>query len=190
MDCTEFIFRFSEYYDRPVEQQGAGPMEAHLETCASCRRYHRVVTEGGQLLRSLPRPGVPSDFRPRLQHRIYHIDDEAVISRSSASGTTGATALGMAVLLTLAAWSPTMKDGPAETTASAEPVEVLEPRQTEPPTAPTFFPLPASVLNTQADLRNLQDLWGRQHSHSLLYEYSLLSSARSRDRTPLRQTGL
>jgi hypothetical protein len=188
MDCSEFIARFSDYYDRSMGQDVAGPMEAHLNGCASCRRYHRVVREGGQMLRSLPRPDLPADFRPRLQHRIYHVDDEAVLPRSSGSGTTGATAFAMAVLLTLAAWTPTIKDAPTSVTLSPDLAETFEDPVTSSEPSPERLFQPASVLTEGPP--EVKGLWNQTHSHSLLYEYSLLSTDRTRQRIRLRQTGL
>lgn len=188
MDCSEFIARFSDYYDRSGTVDETGAMEAHLESCGSCRRYHRVVTRGGQLLRSLPRPTVRPDFRPRLQHRIYHLEDEAVLSPASGSGTTAVTAVAMAVLLTLAAWTPAVtldrgEVGPlpdiADTFRRPLPERAAEPA--------SLFP-PASVA-TPRPFRE-RGLWSATHSHSLLYEYSLLSTERSRERAQLRQMGL
>lgn len=188
MDCSEFIARFSEYYDRRTQDDAAGPMEAHLETCDSCRRYHRVVSQAGQLLRSLPRPSVSADFRPRLQHRIYHVEDERVLPSSSGSGVTATTALAMAVLVAFAAWTPAMRSGASEPAQDPELAASLDgtPAPTGPDPAELFQP--TSVLQ----VRHAQDggLWTQTHTHSLLYEYSLLSRERPRATVQIRQTGL
>ena len=184
MDCSEFITGFSDYYDRRTDELDAGAMEAHLDTCPSCRRYHAVVTQGGQLLRSLPSPAIRQDFRPRLEHRIYHVQDEAALSRSASSGTTGVTALAMAVLLTVAAWTPVVREVPPE--AAAPPV-VLDPVT---PIRPEFA-APRSLFDEpppQPDVPLTRPgLW--VDSHSLLYEYSALS-AKYRQTVELRRTGL
>jgi len=174
MDCSEFISRFSDYYDSRSESGEAGPMEAHLESCVSCRRYHRVVTRGGQLLRALPRPSVGSDFRPRLQHRIYHVEDEAALSTAGSSGTTGATALAMAILLTLAAWTPSIRDSAPE--VALPPLLVGAPGPSAPSFASpgTLFLRPTSILERSMPRSSPpQGLW--MHSHSMLYQYSPLS---------------
>lgn len=195
MDCREFIARFSEYYDGMGEADETGPMEAHLETCSSCRRYHRVVTRGGQILRSLPTPELPTDFEPRLQHRIYHVADEAALARTVSSGTTGATAFAMAVLLTAVAWSPTMKEAGPPT--ELVPVDVQSPDPGPSAgggggavlapdfTAPRSLFGPLNVLTDGHPAETGQSLW--VHTHSLLYEYSPLSEKYRQD-TRLRRT--
>jgi hypothetical protein len=201
MDCREFIARFSEYYDGTGGADETGRMEAHLEVCASCRRYHRIVTKGGQLLRSLPSPELPPDFEPRLQHRIYHVADEAALARTVSSGTTGATAFAMALLLTAVAWSPSMKDtGPAaDLTPILTPIEVPSVDPFGPSAAggggatltPEFnaprslFGPPNRLTGDQQQPESGQRLW--VHTHSLLYEYSPLSEKYRQD-TRLRRT--
>lgn len=195
MDCPEFIARFSEYYDGTGGADETGRMEAHLAACSSCRRYHRIVSKGGQLLRSLPTPELPPDFEPRLQHRIYHVADEAALARTVSSGTTGATAFAMAMLLTAVAWSPTMKDAgptleltPVETQL-ADPFEpsaggggaTLAPEFNAPP---SLFRPPNQLTGGQQQEAG-QRLW--VHTHSLLYEYSPLSDKYRQD-TRLRRT--
>jgi len=173
MNCSEFITRFSEYYDGGDDGQDGAAMEAHLEACPSCRRYHRIVSKGGQMLRALPKPAMPTDFRGRLQHRIYHVEDEAALAQPVSSGTTGATALAMAVLVSLAAWTPTVTD-------SAPTVEVA-PIVVQTPLVPTsaFTPPGSTPLLSQPPLFKTgstpsgQRLW--VNSHSLMYEYSPLS---------------
>jgi hypothetical protein len=197
MDCPGFIARFSDYYDGTGGADETGLMEAHLEACASCRRYHRVVTKGGQLLRSLPTPEVPPDFEPRLQHRIYHVADEAALARTVSSGTTGATAFAMAVLLTAVAWSPTMKEAGPPTELAPVDVQSTDPfgpsaaggggaTLTPDFNAPRSLFGPLSVLTgVQQPVESSQRLW--VHTHSLLYEYSPLSEKYRQD-TRLRRT--
>jgi hypothetical protein len=171
MNCSEFIAGFSEYYDGR-DGSPDDSMRAHLEECVSCRRYHRVVTRGGQLLRELPPPSVPPDFHPRLQHRIYHVEDEAVLTRPVGSGTTGATALAMAILLTVVAWSPSV-------TGSAPTVELPPIVAQAPVTLRSLTPVGTGLSPRPSVLdlgpsRDGQRLW--VNTHSLLYEYSPLSA--------------
>lgn len=180
MNCSEFMARFSDFYDRGADCEDGEMCEAHLASCASCRRYEEVVRGGVNLLRSLTDAEIPEDFHLRLQHRLFHIDEEQAIARggSSASGTTTVTALAMAVLIVLVAWSPSMLAGDPEFQLPA--IVINEPA---PRTAPRLMPAP--VLQPRNS--GLQDraLWN--HSHSLLFEYSPLSD---RNRTPLVRTGL
>lgn len=199
MDCREFIARFSEYYDGTGGAAETGAMEAHLDECSSCGRYHKVVTKGGQLLRALPAPELPADFEPRLQHRIYHIADEAALARTVSSGTTGATAFAMALLLTAVAWSPTMKDEgsgvelvPVEV-QSADPFGAGVAGGGGPAVAPdlsaprSLFGPPNLLIGDQQPTDGSQRLW--VHTHSLLYEYSPLSEKYRQD-PELRRTDL
>jgi hypothetical protein len=173
MNCSEFIAHFSEYYDGGDDGQRNASMEAHLEACASCRRYHRVVSRGGQMLRALPKPPVPTDFRGRLQHRIYHIEDGVVLARPVSSGTTGVTTLAMAVLVSLAAWTPTVTD--SAPMVEVAPIVVQTPFAPVPAFAfPGSSPLlrPSTLLNAGSPPSGHR-LWA--NTHSLMYEYSPLS---------------
>lgn len=140
MDCAELLATFSDYRDRRLDPDERARIDEHLERCASCRRYRRVVDRGVLALRRLPVQPVPDDFRPRLQHRIFHLeDDEALNRRSSTSGTSGTAAVTMAVLLALAAWGPAIHDEPAAVTL---PPIVVEERSAPPAEAG----LPASAF--------------------------------------------
>lgn len=178
----EFVARFSEYLD------GAGPGEflraarEHEASCSSCARYRRVVEEGAALLRESPSVPVREDFRPRLQHRLYHVDEDVSFRRRVSSGTTALTAFGMAVLLTVAAWSPTLRREPV---VELEPIVVTQPphRSARPVSRfgrDLFLPVP----NTRGWSRSLWD-----DAHQLLYEYSPVQR-RYREHSLLRQTGL
>lgn len=114
MDCSEFLDRFSELEDGLAGREAQEAAEAHLAGCGECRRYRKVFRRGAELLRSLEAPSVPDDFRPRLQHRIYHVEDAQALDRSGSSGTTVVTALGMVALLSAVAWSPAMRSGVPE----------------------------------------------------------------------------
>lgn len=108
MTCPDFIEGFSRYVDGVASASFGEEAERHLEACGDCRRYVEVYQRGRALLRSFPEVEVDEDFRPRLRHRLYHIEDRDVLEPGGASGsaTTAVTALGMAMLLVLAAWSP------------------------------------------------------------------------------------
>ena len=109
MDCSDFRDRFSDYLDGTAEPSFLGEGDAHLAACASCSRYQDVVTRGSELLRGMPDVAVSEDFLPRLQHRIYHLEDAPALAHASAgSGTTVATAIGIALVLAVVAWSPAL----------------------------------------------------------------------------------
>jgi hypothetical protein len=129
------------------------------------------------MLRALPQLPVPSDFRNRLQHRIYHIEDEVALARPVSSGTTGATALGMAILVSLAAWTPAVTDStPVAEVAPIVPIVV--PSSSAP--LPLFEPSGSFLLRPAASLHTSPSpsasggrLW--VNTHTLMYEYSPLS---------------
>lgn len=108
MNCTEVVNSFTEYLDGNVSRDEAAAIEAHLEGCRSCVRYRNVLVHGSHVLRSLPQPELREDFEPRLQHRLYHVDDERALA---SSGTPAMTVLGIALLLTAVAWSPALFTG-------------------------------------------------------------------------------
>lgn len=141
MDCSDFLSLFSEYYDGSVGAELRARMDGHLQGCSSCRRYVVVVDRGTDLLRSLPEVPVPSDFEPRLRHRIYHLADSDALGRSAVSSRVSAFAVAaIALLLGLAAWSPLLSDGVPEVTLP--PIVVTE----APERRPELRVSPASFL--------------------------------------------
>ena len=115
MDCSEFLSRFSEFYDAPQEAPVRKEAEAHLAACGKCARYQEVVTRSVALLHVMPRPELAESFRPRLQHRLFHLDEGGSAARpGKASAIPAATVLGMAILLTAVAWSPMIGGGVPE----------------------------------------------------------------------------
>lgn len=125
MTCTEFVEGFSGYYDGTAPETLIEEAEQHLEGCPTCRRYRHVMARGAALLRALPEPEVVEDFAPRLQHRIYHVDQEASLRSHTSSGTTALAVVGMAVLLAAAAWSPALRS--VVPTVELEPIVVSRP---------------------------------------------------------------
>jgi hypothetical protein len=100
MDCREFLDNYSDYLDRRLESRPLSEYRDHLRNCPSCGRYDRTVQKGLRVVRDLTPPAPAPDFKPRLQHRIFHVQDE--ISRSSgwrAGLTTGIAAALAGVLL-------------------------------------------------------------------------------------------
>lgn len=164
MDCNGFRERFSEYYDG--EAADAGVFEQHLTECASCRRYTETVTRSLALLRAIPGVAVCEDFRPRLQHRIYHIQEKLARRRRGAPFTRLGVAFAATILLALAVWGPELVQ---ETPQVALPPIVVS----EPPSPRTAAP---SATVRYRNIRLLDssldgdDLWSRA-----LYEYSHLS---------------
>src|SRR5689334_9522935 len=126
MTCSEFQDRFSDYYDGTGEPSFLGDAGAHLADCPGCRRYHAVVSEGSRILRSAPRVTVSEDFFPRLQHRIFHLEDGPALGHAEAgSGTTVSAAVAIAALIALAAWSPALMRPPE---VQLDPIVVSRPK--------------------------------------------------------------
>jgi anti-sigma factor RsiW len=177
MNCSDFVTRFTDYLDGSVPADEVREMDEHLEGCDSCRRYKTVVEHGASVLRSLPAPELREDFAPRLQHRLYHVQEERVLPDHVASRAPALTVLGIAVVLTAVAWSPLLRSG--------DPVIELEPIVVDhAPPAPLRI-LPASMPGSAS----VPDLQGRLWDNTRLYEYSPLSR-RYEDRMRPRQVGL
>jgi anti-sigma factor RsiW len=182
MTCSEFVERFTDFLDGEGSEAFHAEAEAHMEACSGCRRYHQVMVQGRAVLRSLPEATVPEDFQPRLQHRLYHVDDEAALSAHAASGATVFTVLGMSMLLTALAWSPTLR--PSAPVVEIPPIVVSEPPLRMRPV--NALPADAAILRP-AWARRGTDLW--DDAQALLYEYSPLQQ-RYRENTPPRRAGL
>jgi hypothetical protein len=85
-------------------------MEAHLAGCPSCARYDRVVSEGVEELLGVGELEPSYDFLPRLQHRLYNMEEEAARwSRRDRSGTSVGFVALLALLIAAAAWLPLMR---------------------------------------------------------------------------------
>jgi len=168
MNCSDFVARITDYLDGSATREESEVLDAHLEACASCRRYKAVVEHGASLLRSLPQPELKEDFEPRLRHRIYHLDDLRHLSDHAASGTPALSVLGIALVLTAVAWAPTLR-GDA-------PVVELDPIVVD--RAPVRSPARSGVRPSSGYVRpaSLMDLDRRLwDNRTILYEYSPLS---------------
>lgn len=132
MVCKEFIERYTEYVDGAVAAAERRRFDAHLDGCGACRRYERVLTRGLAVWRSLPRATTSPDFLPRLQHRLYHVDEPPKRSWRGQLGRAAVIAVASAGLFTLGVSNgsqpmlvevqlPTMLvDVPAETVAERQ----------------------------------------------------------------------
>ena len=188
MECSEFLSRFSEFYDAPPEtrfrQQEAQlrqQVETHLEQCEKCARYARAVASGVAVFQTLPRIQLSESFRPTLEHRLLHLEDEnALVRAAGASAVPALTAVSMAIILAIVAWSQTL----GRTTAEVElaPIVVSDPPSPEPASlvgTRRFTPRePALVLK--------EGLWS--DPNALLYQYSPMRE-RYQSEDFLRQTG-
>lgn len=105
MDCDQFLEGYSDYRDDWLDPGERERFEAHMEACESCARYDRVVQRGLEILRDLPEVTPSSDFLPRLQHRIYHIEDGIPLRSAHPGGSAALVAVAAVGLLALA-WLP------------------------------------------------------------------------------------
>lgn len=164
MTCVDFIEGFSDYVDGRGAPDFVERARSHRDACPRCRRYEEVFLRGRELLRATEVPEVPEDFGPRLQHRLYHVDDERALGRSSSS--SAAALLSIAALLLVAAWSPSLFGEPEVELA---PIVVSRPA---PRPLRIRFPMPSLLpppSPTALDLDG-RDLW---HTPSaLLLEYA------------------
>jgi len=176
MNCSEVVGLFTEYLDGSTSSDETATIENHLKACPSCVRYRNVVVHGGDLLRALPEPELREDFKPRLQHRLFHVDDERALGAHAASGAPAMTVLGIALLLTAVAWSPTIFAG--------APVVQLAPIVVD--RAPERSPFraastPPGTFSSKTDELD-EGLW----ENTLLYDYTPLSQRYDR-RTRVRR---
>jgi hypothetical protein len=81
MDCDTFLDGHSDFRDGLLTLPDRVAFEAHLRECDHCARYDRVVDKGVRVLRARPELEVSDDFMDRLQHRLYHVDDEMAAAR-------------------------------------------------------------------------------------------------------------
>jgi len=105
MDCEKFIDRYTEYRDGLLSAGEQARFEQHLKGCPSCRRYGRVLTRGLALWRGLPPATTSPDFTPRLQHRLYHVDDAGKLSPRQHLGSAALVAVASVGLLAVT-WLP------------------------------------------------------------------------------------
>ena len=181
MTCKEFVERFSDYHDGAATEAQIREAEDHMASCHSCRRYRDVVARGAALLRSLPEPDVREDFVHRLQHRLYHVDEEAALHRHTTSGTNALAVFGVLLILTAVAWSPAFRQG--------APVVELAPIVVNRPPVARVRPATFSALSTARRTSTFGNsgLWG--DAHLLMFEYSRLAR-RYGHGSAFRQAGL
>lgn len=105
MDCGTFLDGYSDFRDGLLTLPDRVAFEAHLRECASCARYDRVVDGGAKVLRGLPELEVSDDFMERLQHRLWHEQDDmaAARARRARRSSRRVAAAGVAAVASIAA---------------------------------------------------------------------------------------
>lgn len=109
MTCEQFLARYSEFVDNRMALPDAARMRRHARECESCAGYHRVVSEGRDLLDDLERVEPSPDFRERLEHRLAGTRAAAIPAARRAAPGALAT-LSIAALIAAIAWSPLLRD--------------------------------------------------------------------------------
>ncbi len=105
MRCTEFLEAYSEYLDGRMPRREREGHERHVGECRHCRRYDRVVRRGLALYKTMPQVHASPDFGPRLQHRLFHIDDAGRLTTRRHLGSAALVAVASVGFLALA-WLP------------------------------------------------------------------------------------
>ena len=182
MEWSEFLSRFSDFYDAPPESRLRRQVEAHLEHCEKCARYERAVASGAALLRESPRIEPSESFRPALEHRLFHLEDENTLARAAGSSAVPLlTAVGIAIVLAIIAWSPTLGRSTAQ--VALAPIIVTGPPSPEPALLPVVT---GGLAPLEPALSLTKELWS--DPNALLYEYSPMRE-RYRAEGRLRRTG-
>lgn len=71
MRCSQFLTLYSDFRDGCIrDPRLKRRVNHHVRSCQRCARYHRAVSEGVQLLRSLADPEPSEAFRPGLRKRL------------------------------------------------------------------------------------------------------------------------
>lgn len=91
MECEEFLQDFSDFFDAEFEKHPPQEYKEHLETCAWCGEYDRVMRGGLRLVRELDAPEPVPDMMLRLQRSfLSHRDRSAAIAvYAKAAGMAG-----------------------------------------------------------------------------------------------------
>ena len=103
MECEEFLQSFSDYLDAEFEKHPRDEYTQHIEVCAECGEYDRVMRRGLRLVRELDMPEPVPDFMPRLQRNVLaHRDrSEVVAAYAKAAGIAGLTFTGVMLLASM-----------------------------------------------------------------------------------------
>ncbi len=125
MTCEHFLESYSDYVDGLLDESAATACEAHAEACASCSRYSRVMQEAVGLFRELPPAEPAGDFTPRLQHRLYHVEDNIPWAAAHPGGSAAILAVAAVGMLSLF-WLPFATRIPVEVEFPPVAVEVPE----------------------------------------------------------------
>jgi len=103
--CNDFMNGHTDYRDGLLSDEESARFDEHVEDCDSCRRYERVLDRGLAIWRSQALASTSPDFLPRLQHRLYHVEDSGKLSARQHLGTVALVAVASVGLLAVT-WMP------------------------------------------------------------------------------------
>lgn len=106
MDCAEFLEHYSDLRDATAPPALLRTLERHRASCPACARYDRVVRRGVQIACALPAVELSADFEARLQHRLFHVEDEMARARALRPLRTAAGAALLAAAAAGVVWGP------------------------------------------------------------------------------------
>ncbi|CAN5360905.1 hypothetical protein BH23GEM4_BH23GEM4_24290 [soil metagenome] len=135
VSCHEFISTYSDYRDGLVGAGLARSLARHRNECPSCARYDRVIRRGVEVARNIDGPSPSREFLPRLQHRIYHLEDD-FRPDPFGSGVSVALLLMISVVFGVSAWLPAVRA--ASEPARLPAITALAPLPEQAPPAEAF----------------------------------------------------
>lgn len=158
MTCAEFIDAFSDLVDETGNEELRTAALRHRDGCANCRRYESVYRGGlRSLVDGLEPVEVAEDFHLRLQHRLFHVDDERALARSRSGFSPTTMVLGAAAALTALVMVPALMEPDPEVELS--PIVVSVPSSLPAGLRiPMTSLLPASLSPSTLELDG-DDLW-------------------------------
>ncbi|MFW6039697.1 MAG: anti-sigma factor family protein [Gemmatimonadota bacterium] len=137
MQCKGFLDGYTDFRDGRLAPDRELEFRAHMEACSACERYDRVLRSGLELLSELPEPAASDDFMPRLQHRLYNVEQGVLDSSSNRFLGSAALVAVAAVGLLALFWLPFAASVPIEVelpaVAAERPPEQLVTDQEEVP---------------------------------------------------------
>lgn len=103
MECDEFLQSFSDFLDAEFEKHPREEYTQHLESCAECGEYDRVMRRGLRLVRELDAPEPVPEFMPRLQRSFLAQRERSEVlgEYAKAAGIAGLTISGVMLLASI-----------------------------------------------------------------------------------------
>lgn len=170
LDCSQFLEGYSAYRDGELDNHLRAQFEAHRATCARCARYDWVISEGVRLYRRSPELSPSEDFLPRLQHRLYHVEDERRLRRPHGSGVQVAVTLAIAATIAAVAWVPATRSSPEM--LQLPPIAARAPTPPPPPTTPSVFRSGSIFVPAASEAPSWNALPVAPSSGDLFFRYS------------------